>query len=660
MNKVIISLSFFLFLQNGIIFSISNQVPVNKSTDTTVAEYHVKSALKLLTSNQDSARQHFRIARHIYSNLKKNAKLAYLDKLMGISYAMQGNTDSAGLYMTKSLEYYQSIKDSLHIAFSYNNLGLMYIQNGKHKKGMEYLILSLKIKSKLKNRHENSKLKIGATQENIGIAFQYLKNFNKAKEYYNMARETCQTEADSSSMYKIDIQLAGLYLDMDVFDTAQILYEKLLEPSNNDKNKYAQAKIYNNYGNLLTVTQKYDKAKVILEKAYEINKSLNNYSSMVKNLNNLAEVYQNTGNYQKALIFAEKSYKISKDNDYLVSEKHASEVLSELYFTKKDFKNAYKYLNNASMINDTLFGIERNKIIHELETKYKTKEKEQEIVLQNLKIERITIFWIASLIVIILILVLTVILIRQNKQKTKINKILEAKNKELRTLIATKDKFFALISHDLKNPLSAFGTIAEQLDTHFESIEADEIHSYIKELSMSSKQINNLLANLLHWAAIQNNRIIFKAETANLHTIVDENIKLLKNNANSKKISVINNIDDNLSASSDIKLINVVIRNLLSNAIKYNKENGGITFDAAKNNGNIHLTVEDTGIGMRQEDIPKLFRIDVDTKTIGNSPEKGTGLGLILVKEMLDKCNADIRVESKEGVGSKFIIDLPY
>ncbi len=660
MNKAIISLSFFLFLQYGIIFSINNQVPVNRDTDTTVAEYNVKSALKILTGNQDSARKHFRIAINIYSNLKKKSKLAYLDKLMGISYAMQGNTDSAGLYMTKSLKYYQSINDSLHIAFSYNNLGLMYIQNSKYKKGMEYLILSLKIKQKLKNKYEDSKLKIGSTQENIGLAFHYLKNYSKAKEYYNMARKSCQKEADSSSMYKIDIQIAGLYCDMDINDTARILYEKLLKVSNHNNNIYAQVKIYNNYGNLLAVNEEYEKAKIILEKAYEINERLNNYSSMVKNLNNLAEVYQATKDYQKALTFAEKSYNISKDNDYLVSEKHAADILADLYLIKNDFKNAYKYLKNATIVNDTLFGIERNKLIHELETKYKTKEQKQEIALQELKIERITLLWIVSLIVILLILVLTIILIRQNKQKTKINQILEDKNNELSTLIATKDKFFALISHDLKNPLSAFGTIAEQLDKHFESINPDEIHNYIKELSKSSKQINNLLANLLHWAAIQNKRIAFKAETVNLHKIVDDNIKLLKNNGDSKNISIVNNIADNLIASSDIQLINVVIRNLLSNAIKYNKENGGITFDAAKNNGNIHLTVEDTGIGMRQEDITKLFRIDVDTKTIGNSPEKGTGLGLILVKEMLDKCNASIKVKSKEGIGSKFIIDLPY
>ncbi len=658
MNKTIISVSFFLFMKYGILFSINQQVPVSKCTDTIVAKSHVKSALKILTGNQDSARKHLRIAINIYSNLKKNAKIAYLDKLVGISYAMQGNTDSAGLYMTKSLEYYKSMNDSLHIAFSYNNLGLMYTQNGKHKKGMEYLILSLKIKNKLKNKYEGSKLKIGSTQENIGIAFQYLRNFRKAKEYYNMARKTCQMEADSSSIYKIDIQIAGLYCDMDINDTAQILYEKLLKVSNNN-NIYAQAKIYNNYGSLLTSNEEYDKAKIILEKAYEINERLNNYSSMVKNLNCLAEVYQATKNYQKALTFAKKSYNISKDNSYLVSEKHAADILADLCVAKNDFKSAYKYLQKSNTINDTLFGIERNKIIHELEIEYKTKEQKQEIALQELKIERITLFWIVSLVVILVILGLTVILIRQNKQKAKINQILEDKNNELKTLIATKDKFFALISHDLKNPLSAFGTIAEQLDKYFESIDPEEIHNYIKELSTSSKQINNLLANLLHWAAIQNKRIVFKAEEVDLHKIVNDNISLLKNNADSKNISVINNIPDNLDASLDIKLINVVIRNLISNAIKYNKKNGEITIAASKNKGNIHLTIEDTGIGMNQEDIPKLFRIDVDTKTIGSSPEKGTGLGLILVKEMLDKCNASIKVESKKDIGSKFIIDLP-
>ncbi len=656
MNKITIITLFFSFLQQGIITANSDE---NNPKDTTVAQYHEKLALKSINTNQDSARIHFRIAGKIYSDLGDKSKLANLDKLLGISYAMQGNIDSAVFYMEKSLEYFKSINDSLRIAFSYNNIGLMYTNNGRYKKGMEYLILSLKIKRKLQNQYEDRILKIGTTQINIGISFHYLQNFNKAKEYYYKARETCEAENDSNSLFKIDIQIASLYYDMKSYDKAQVLYEKLLKSEKKNKNVYLRAKIHNNYGSVLIANKEYNKAEIILKKAYELNKSLNNYSSMVKNLNNLAEIYVEAKDYKKALTIVEKSYKISKENDYLVSEKHATEVLADLYSRTKDFKNAYKYLKNANVIADTLFGIEKNKITLELETKYKTKEQKQAIALQKLKIEKITLFWVVSLIVMLLILVLTFILIRLNTQKAKINQLLEHKNEELKTLIATKDKFFALISHDLKNPLSAFGAIAEQLDQYFDDINPQEIHEYINELNVSAKQINSLLLNLLHWAAIQNNRIKFQAAQVNLSELVDNNISLLKNNADMKNLSIKNNVPENCIALSDLELMNIVVRNLLSNAIKYTDEGGFITIDAEKNADNIQLSIADTGIGIDAEDIPKLFRIDVDTKTIGNSVEKGTGLGLILVKEMLDKCNSTIKVESEKGKGSKFIINLP-
>lgn len=243
------------------------------------------------------------------------------------------------------------------------------------------------------------------------------------------------------------------------------------------------------------------------------------------------------------------------------------------------------------------------------------------------------------------------------KQKEK----LEEQYHSLNELNATKDKFFSIIAHDLKNPLGAFKHSTEILYKEFDYLESDEIRLYIEELFKSSNQVLELLENLLTWSRSQRGKIPYSPVEVPLNFIINNNFDLLKINADKKKIQLVNALNEEVFVYADINMISTILRNLISNAIKFTRENGIIKVYGQKYDDDFfQVTVEDNGVGIDPENIDKLFRIDSHYTTVGTTNEQGTGLGLIICKEFIEKHNGRIWVESQLGIGTKFHFTLPY
>ena len=230
---------------------------------------------------------------------------------------------------------------------------------------------------------------------------------------------------------------------------------------------------------------------------------------------------------------------------------------------------------------------------------------------------------------------------------------------DLKELNAAKDKFFSIISHDLKNPFSVLLSVTEALLEGFSQLSDEEKSVSIQRINKSANLLFNLLDNLLQWSMSQTGRLQYIPEKADLRTIVFGNISLLRMNADNKDIDLSTNIPEKTYVHADVDMIKTVIRNLLTNAIKFNKKGGKVEVTALKKHDFYEISVSDSGIGLSEEDKNKLFRIDVKNKTIGTSREKGTGLGLILSKEYIEKNGGKIWVESKPDKGSRFIFTLP-
>lgn len=229
----------------------------------------------------------------------------------------------------------------------------------------------------------------------------------------------------------------------------------------------------------------------------------------------------------------------------------------------------------------------------------------------------------------------------------------------LREINAQKDKFFSIIAHDLRSPFTAIVGFSELLARRVEKQDYEGIDEYVQLILKSSKKTLDLLMNLLEWARSQTGKIVFNPEYLELRQILDETLFVMDNIARRKAIGINLHLPANVPVFADRQMLSTIIRNLISNAIKFTPEGGSITVKALRTDHNTFLSIVDTGIGIPPQRIDQLFRIDSNTSTPGTSEEEGTGLGLILCKEFIDKHGGTIQVESQPGIGSKFTVSLP-
>jgi signal transduction histidine kinase/ligand-binding sensor domain-containing protein len=293
-------------------------------------------------------------------------------------------------------------------------------------------------------------------------------------------------------------------------------------------------------------------------------------------------------------------------------------------------------------------------------------------------------FWFRSLLVLTIILLVSIFFYLRiqtlRETKRELQDGVEARTKELMTtnrellteiesriktekeLLAanqTKDKFFSIIAHDLKNPFNVLLGFTELMSTELDQFEPEEIKESIQAIRKSTVGIYELLENLLTWANSQHGKLELNPQVIDLFELTNSNIQLLAAQANQKEIELKSELVNNTVVWADKNSVNTVLRNLITNAIKFTPLNGRVTVSAKETDKEVLISVEDSGVGMSAENLTKLFRIDQQFKTNGTANEKGTGLGLILCHEFIRMNHGTITVSSSPGKGSVFTFALP-
>ncbi len=243
-----------------------------------------------------------------------------------------------------------------------------------------------------------------------------------------------------------------------------------------------------------------------------------------------------------------------------------------------------------------------------------------------------------------------------------VNQRLNSKQKnmieELELLNATKNRLFSIIGHDLRGQI---GNMVEILKLINDGIvdEEKQKKEIIPELLKVSGFTLNLLENLLIWAKNQREDTSINKELFDINEIIIKSMEINKINADKKKILLQNDLEEKVLINADKEMITTVLRNLISNAVKFTKENGLVKTEVIKEESFIKVAVVDNGIGIKKDNLDKLFKMDANITTFGTTGEKGTGIGLILCKELIEKNDGKIWVESEENIGSKFIFKIP-
>ncbi len=247
----------------------------------------------------------------------------------------------------------------------------------------------------------------------------------------------------------------------------------------------------------------------------------------------------------------------------------------------------------------------------------------------------------------------------KNKELEISNTKLSKSKQNLKEINTTKDKFFSIIAHDLKNPFQALLGISELLYTNANELSKEKNKEYSKYIYESSQKLFNLLQNLLQWSKSQLGNIKYSPTKVNIKEIVSDVILLLEMPSKDKQITITNNINDNTTAFADKNIVSLVIRNLISNAIKFSYTKGDIYIYSETNKNNIIVAVEDYGEGIKEENLPKLFDIGLSYSTKGTANEEGTGLGLVLCKELIENSGGKIWVDKNKEKSSIFKFSLP-
>ncbi|MDY6801635.1 MAG: tetratricopeptide repeat-containing sensor histidine kinase [Bacteroidota bacterium] len=560
---------------------------------------------------------------------------AQIYNAVGNVYQTISDYDSALKYFLDALKIYKKYNNQRGISMSYNNLGIIYQNLGENEKALDYYLKSLEID--VKNNFSQGQ---ASAYNNLGTAYDKKGEKRKALDYYRKALEINKELHDQE----------GIAIALNNIGLIQI-----------DLGNYASAKDY-------------------LEQALEINNERNSIEDIANNYNNLAKLYIEKKEYNTAKNYLLNSIKLAKTVNDIEVLIEAYEFMYTIFTNQNNYKNALEYYKLYSDMNDSIFKLQNSNKVAELKIKHETEnlEIENEVLKKDNEIQLLELnrqinqkkYFYAF---IILILTLAILSFSRFRLKKRTSSLLETKNNQLRQtnqklreseknlkkINATKDKFFSIIAHDLKNPFQPLLGFSEVLFKNVNNLSKDEIEEYSKMIFESSQNLFNLLGNLLEWSKSQLGRAKLSPKNINLTESLNETLSILNILAQKKQIQIETKIPEETFVYADKNVLSTILRNLISNSIKFTEQNGKIIIDSTEHKDEIAITVSDNGKGISEENLKNLFLIDYSHSTKGTNDETGTGLGLILCKELISQSGGKIWVNSTLGQGSEFTFTLP-
>lgn len=305
------------------------------------------------------------------------------------------------------------------------------------------------------------------------------------------------------------------------------------------------------------------------------------------------------------------------------------------------------YLKKAFALQERLFNEKSERQINVFNTRYKVDEQNDRIAEQNASLasHRLLRNHLIGLLIILSVFIGFYI---------KLNVKLKHRNSELAQVNAVKDKFFSLISHDLRNPITAQQNILNMMLENYQKLPPEKVHALCEELYTSSLSLNELLFNLLNWSRVETGRLDPVPITFNLSAMIDDMQKYIALQLDEKKLTLRRDIPPAATAYGDINMISTVLRNLLSNAVKFSYHGSFIDLKVREENDHWLVSVSDHGVGLEPEVIDKLFKLTNSVSTTGTAGEKGTGLGLIVSREMIERNGGEIYATNLRDGGAQF------
>ncbi|MFT3740055.1 MAG: tetratricopeptide repeat protein [Breznakibacter sp.] len=539
--------------------------------------------------------------------------------------------------------------------------GEVYAQIANYPKAIELQLLV----NELAIKHNYKRL-IATSYDQAGLIYLQVGQTQKAHDAFKEALSIFRESQDSAHISSCLAHLGETFLKMGNTPQAVDLTLQSLRISEQLGDTLAICTTQLYLGQIEFRNKRLQQAVKHYLKALELMKHKEDVSLMAAIRFNLGEVFLALGNTAAAHDYLVQAAQTAGELGERELMAKCYNTLSSAYEQRADYVNALKAKNEFALIKDSVLNEQTIEYIARMDAIYRSINKEN--IIKTLKAQNDSAAKsLASqqtakesfLVVIVVLAVTAIALFAAFRIKQTAGRKLARMNNELSHLNATKDKFFSIISHDLKSPINSLMGFTEMIVLHAEAGHYEKLGEFGQMAHNNTKKLYNLVDNLLLWSRTQVGTTPYQPQHIDVGIQCQNIIALLRLSGEEKDIVINGKLEKNLTAFADVNLFNTVLRNLISNAVKFSPVGATVTVTTKKQDGHVLVSVADTGVGIAKANIGKLFLIDSNYSTLGTFNEKGSGLGLILCKEFVEINKGSIGVESEEGKGSMFYFTVP-
>lgn len=543
----------------------------------------------------------------------------------------------------------------------YGWAGTMY-GDGRMREAIAYFMESASLYGK-RNKHKAESL----CYFQIALIQHKAENYNEAREFYTKALSVSDS-LDHRTAINCYNGLALIKREAGDFGVAQKDFRNAYNIAVGAKDTAWIAILLGNIGSIHLRTGKYDSALSYYLENLKMIQRTTEFENEIETYTNIAKVYlaknntRLTFNYLDSAVSFINRRKIAF-NDYFNPMDEINRTYALAWARRGDYEKAFEYYTKFHEVSEDKQDRVNGRSLKQLQLSYSFEQKEHELELLQ-KINQANLATIkqqqyleyAFVFIIGLLSVLAFVTYQTSRQRKKLNKVLARTNTELERANKLKTKLFSVISHDLRTPLGNLQSILGLYQAG--DLDAADVATVAGKLGQQVKASGHVLENLLEWAKSELNESKINPTNVALRVLADKVLHQFESDLRTKKISASDEVPEGIYVWADQNQLEIVLRNLLANAIKFTRENGKVSIGAKAYSSTVQITVMDNGVGMTTDQLSKLFQAEQSVTTLGTNKEKGSGIGLLITKELVENNGGFIAVESSKDAGTTFTVTL--
>ena len=662
---------FLLVAQESRVDSLLSQAA--DASDNQLAHTFYELSLSLQEEYPDSALYFANRAELILMRNDPESRLPFVFKSKGKIYENMHLAERSLFYYKKAYDEFIKLENYTESGNCALKMGNLYYDMANFSEAYFYYMQSLNAYER-----EDDQLGIARMENNLGNVSHDMGRLDDAEKHYQKAYAIYRENGLSTEECGAQGNIGMILYERELYDSALTYFMGVMEKLDPDsigttEERYILSGVYNNAALAYIELGEQQLALQYFRKGLGLAIRASDEFTEGSVYVNLGSLYGDMKNQDSALFYLHRALRIAQQRGFRSLEMDTFQELAKFHAKQGSYASAYNWMVKYDTLYKSLFNEQQSEQIMQLRSRYEQEISEQEILqLQSeTQLQKMLNKLFAVFIVIIIALVIVIAVNLRSKKRTNlmlaernlqisnaIQKLSESEE-ELQKLNKSKDRIFSVVAHDLRNPVAAVTGFSELLYDNFDQFPVETQKEYLLQILQGTQRLQNMLENLLIWARSQMKAVKYQPETIRVYDLLEDCIREVKPNLDHKKVQCQLDVDPPCEVFADRAMMHTVFRNLVINAIKFSFPGGTIRITSEAFKNDCHIRVSDEGIGIQPEIQAKLFTANDVVSTPGTTGEQGSGLGLVICKEFLERNHGQISVESEPGMGSTFVVTLP-